>query len=871
MATSSQINELVSKLTLEEKVSLLAGADIWHTQEIDRLGIGSIKTTDGPSGARGKFVSDGAKAAFVPGPVCQAATWSKTQMRDLGRLLCKEAKTKSAHVLLAPTICCARNPLSGRNFECFGEDPFLSGSLAVEYVQGVQGTGEVAATPKHFVANEQEHERFSIDAKISERALREIYLRPFEMVVRGPSPPECLMTSYNSVNGQHADMNEKLLVDILRKEWGFQGLVMSDWGGTNSTLESLLVGVDLEMPGPPERRGKKLLQLAQEDPSNSKLLEAIDISCSRILDLAQKHGLTGLTPEAARLTRESPETSSTSEKDTKLIREIAASGIVLLKNEKSTLPLSAKKLDGKQVAFIGPNALVGTPGGGGSASMNPQYLSQPMESFKTSISDLGFNVSVKHALGAVGRKWLPLFSKTQWSAASLTNDGDSSGKTLLRVEYFASQDLTGPVQETQPRDDSTVDMSDSAPLAFQVDPVPPYSYRVTSVLTPSSSGIHSFSISSVGDATLRVNDELVIDNRNWTQPGETFYAFGSAEVIGKKQLEAGKEYLVVAEGWVRKEPRPDAGFSAEANHVFAAHPSIRLGYQEQLPDDEALITEAVNLANESEVAVIVLGLSDEWESEGYDRQSMALPGKQDALVNALVERVKQPEKLIFVNQSGSPVEFPWIEKVSTMLQAWYGGQEAGNALADVLVGTVNPSGRMPITWPKRYTDLPFASDPESWPGVDGTVTYKEDYQVGYRWYSHHPDVEPQWWFGYGQSYTQFSSKISKVDEASESEWNVQVSVTNTGTCSGAEVVQVYFWPADKKDEVMLVGFEKTKNLASGESAQVDLLIKKRDASRWLGNKWLLEQGEYVFGLGLGVGNAGESTWQVGHPEKTWKA
>ncbi|XEV05013.1 hypothetical protein FSHL1_010300 [Fusarium sambucinum] len=867
MESSVSKHELVAKLTLEEKVSLLAGADIWHTQEIARLGIGSIKTTDGPSGARGKFVADGAKAAFVPGPVCQAATWSKSHMRDLGRLLCKEAKTKSAHVLLAPTICCARNPLGGRNFECFGEDPFLSGCLAIEYIQGVQETGEVAATPKHFVANEQEYERFSIDAKISEKALREIYLRPFEMVVRGPSPPECLMTSYNSVNGYHADMSQYLLVDVLRKEWGFKGLVMSDWGGTNSTLESLLVGLDLEMPGPPERRGKTLLQLAQENSTNPNLLEAIDVSCSRILNLAEKHGLTGLTPEAARLTRESSETSSTSTEDIKLMRDIAANGIVLLKNTKSTLPLSAKVLDGKQVAFIGPNSFVGTPGGGGSASMNPQYLSHPMKSFKAAASDLGFDVSVKHALGANGRKWLPLFSKTQWSAAGLVDDGNTSGKTLLRVDYFASQDLTGLVQETQLRDDSTVDMSDSAPLAFQVDPVPPYSYRITSILTPSTSGLHSFSISSVGDATLHVDGELVIDNRSWTQPGETFYAFGSAEVIGKKTLEAGKEYKVLAEGWVRKEPRPDAGFSAEANHVFAAHPSIRLGYQEQLPDDEALITEAVDLANESEAVVVVLGLSDEWESEGYDRQSMKLPGKQDELVQALVQRVSRPEKLIFVNQSGSPVEFPWIDDISTMLQAWYGGQEAGNALADVLLGSVNPSGRLPITWPRRYADLPFASDSESWPGVDGTVTYKEEHHVGYRWYCQNQPVSPQWWFGYGLSYTQFTSNITAVDDK-KSEWKVQVSVTNKGTLSGAEVVQVYFWPLHRKQDLMLVGFEKTEILEPGQSVQVEVHVKKRDAARWLGNKWRLGSNEYAFGIDMG---GDKSPWAISHSELTWEA
>jgi beta-glucosidase len=205
-----------------------------------------------------------------------------------------------------------------------------------------------------------------------------------------------------------------------------------------------------------------------------------------------------------------------------------------------------------------------------------------------------------------------------------------------------------------------------------------------------------------------------------------------------------------------------------------------------------------------------------------------------------------------------------------MLQAWYGGQEAGNALADVLLGTVNPSGRMPITWPKRYADLPFASEIQSWPGVDGTVTYKEECQVGYRWYSHHPGVEPQWWFGYGQSYTNFTSRILKVDEASERKWNIQVEVTNRGSLSGSEVVQVYLWLVYKKEDIALVGFEKTKDLEPGETGLVNVVVKKRDAARWSVDKWVLAQGEYILGLGQGVGTAGISTWQFSQPEMSWK-
>lgn len=733
-------------------------------------------------------------------------------------------------------------------------------------MNAVEGKQELT---RGSVANEQEYQRFTIDARISERALREIYLRPFEMVIRSPSPPECLMTSYNSVNGSQADMNEWLIRTVLREEWGYDGLVMSDWGGTNSTVESLLAGLDLEMPGPPEKRGQMLIEAIKSNADNAKLTAALDLSVTRVLSLAQKHGLLGLSPEEARQTRDSAEISSTTPKDVEFIRNVAASGIVLLKNTTGTLPLNAADIEGKQIAFIGPNALTGTPGGGGSASMNPQYLSQPMESLKNVAAASGINVSVKYALGALGRKWLPVFDKTQWRAP-VSGDGDDAapGKTLVRVEYFATQDLSGPVQESQYRNSSIVDMSDSAPLAFQVDPVPKYSFRVTSVLTPKSTGSHAFSLSSVGDAMLTIDGELVVDNRSWTGLGETFYAFGSAEVIGTKALEAGKQYTVVVEGWVRKEPRPAGGFSEESNHVFAAHPSVRIGYEEELPDAEALISEAVALADESEAAVVVLGLTDEWESEGYDRENMALPGGQDALAEALVRRVKRPEKLIFVNQSGSPVELPWIDSVGTFLQAWYGGQEAGNALADVLLGRVNPSGRLPITWPRQYSDLPFAADSETWPGIDGKVLYKEESQVGYRWYSHQGGLQPQWWFGYGQSYTQFSTKVvSAVSD--DAHWKVTVSVQNTGTRAGADIVQVYFWPADKKEEIILVGFEKTAVLQPQETTEVEVKIKQRDAARWEGDQWVIRRGEYVFGVGNGVGEADKSTLGLNMEEKTW--
>ncbi|KAI8712564.1 Beta-glucosidase [Fusarium sp. LHS14.1] len=859
---TDDVEKLLQLLTLEEKVSLLAGADTWHTNEISRLGIGSLKTTDGPSGARGQLAVDGPTAAFLPGPICQAATWSKQQLRSVGRLLCEETKTKAAQILLAPTICLSRNPLGGRNFESFGEDPFLTGSLATEYVAGVQETGQVMATVKHFVANEQEWQRFTIDAKVSEKALREMYLKPFEMVVRSNTTPGCLMTSYNVVNGAHADMNQHLLQDVLRGDWGFKGLVMSDWGGTNSTAESVIAGLDLEMPGPPSKRGELLLEAVKKAKNPDELLKAIDASAGQILPMCKRMGLLGLSEEEALQTRKRLEQSSTTQEGIKLMRTVAAQGAVLLKNDKSTLPLKPASLSGKQVAFIGPNALVGTPGGGGSATMNPQYLSQPMSSFKAAVEAQGLDTRVVHSQGAYSKKWLPHFKKDQWQSRTSGEDG----KNLLRVDFYTTRDLSGPILETQHRNSSWVDFIDSAPLPLQKAHVPPYSFRVTSTVRPQTTGNHRFGVASVGEARLFIDGELVLENCNWTEKSEAFFSFGSREKIRSKHMNAGQTYDLVLEGWTKP------GLSEEESlHFFAGHPSVRIGFEEELPKN--MIDAAVKTADQSDYSVVILGIDDEWESEGYDRQFMELPGTQNELAEALLTRCKYPERLIFINQSGSPVELPWEDKCSTLVQAWYGGQEAGNGLADLLLGAINPSGRMPISWPRKYTDLPYAADKEMWPGVDGIVIYKEECHLGYRYYLQN-NVRPHFWFGFGLSYTQFESSV-QLEVKNPDSWTFSTTVKNIGSTDGEETVQLYAWPSGKESERRLVAFDKTPLLKPGEETSLRLNVRKRDLASWEGGidgQWVLPEGPWQFAVAKHAGDAEVKAIEVPvQSARTWKA
>ncbi|CAH0040365.1 unnamed protein product [Clonostachys rhizophaga] len=619
-------------------------------------------------------------------------------------------------------------------------------------------------------------------------------------------------------------MNGRILNDILRSEWGFRGLVVSDWGGTNSTVESLITGLDLEMSGPPEQRGSKLLKAATE-ALTPELLAAIDTAVTNVLNLLKKYKLLGLSAEQAHESRNQEEHSYTLDEDIKVIRKVAADGIVLLKNTQKTLPLPLQPLAGKQVAFIGPNALQGTPGGGGSASLNPQYQSYMMESFQTVAASQGVTVSVKHALGAYARKWLPLAAKATWRLPQLPKEGGDD-QTILRMDFFSSPDLSGPVKGTHYRSNSYMDLTDTCPADFQTDHVPPFPFRITSALTPLSTRNHSFSLSSVGGSKLYVDGEPVVDNGIWYGLAETFYAFGIAEKRGSKHLTAGKSYEVTLECWTRQDKEYFETLPPDTNYHFAAYPSIRIGYQEEVPTTEELLTEAVHLADESEYTVVIVGLDEERESEGYDRRDMALPGDQNLLVDALVRRAKRPESLIFVNQSGSPVELPWIDRVSTFLQAFYGGQEAGNAFADVLFGLVNPSGRLPITWPRLYSDLPFSLAPETGPErMDLSTTKKSR-----RYYCHNPTKEPQWWFGQGESYTHFSTSSFSVAE-DEGRWVLSLLVKNTGRFDGQEVVQVYACQKDRLVERQLVCFGKTALIGPGQSTYVRVVIQKRDMAR----------------------------------------
>ncbi|KAJ9148718.1 Beta-glucosidase [Coniochaeta hoffmannii] len=809
------------QLTQEEKVSLLTAADFWRTKAIPEKNIPAVKTSDGPNGARGGIFVGGTKAALFPCGISLAATWNKDILYKVGQHLAEEAKARSANILLAPTVCMHRHPLGGRNFESFSEDPLLTGKLAAQYVRGLQEKG-VSATIKHFVGNEQETNRLTVDSRIGERPLREIYLKPFEIAVREANP-WAIMSSYNLVNGVHADMNEHTLKDILRGEWGYDGTVISDWGGINSTVESLKAGCDIEFPFSTKWRFEKVLQ-ALEDGSITQ--QDIDRAAENVLTLVERTKGDDMSAEEA-------EREDNREETQQLIREAGVQGLTLLKNEGSILPISKKA----KVAVIGPNSNRAIAGGGGSASLNPYYNTLPLDSIRNASEG-----EVTYAMGCHIYKWLPVASPF------CTDESGSQGVT---IDWYKGDKFANNPVLTQHRTNTDLFLWDSAPLA-QVGPE--WSAIAKTHITPTTTGKHAISFMSVGPGRLYIDDKLALDLWDWTEEGEAMFD-GSIDYLVDVDMEAGKPVALRVE--MTNELRPLA--KQKETNTTHKYGGCRIGFKEE--DQVDYLEEAVEAARAADVAVVVVGLDAEWESEGYDRQTMDLPrdGSQDRLVEAVA--AANPSTVV-VCQSGSPVAMPWADRVPSVLQAWYQGQEAGNALADVLFGVANPSGKLPCTFPRRLEDAPAY---HNWPGENLEVNYGEGLFIGYRHYER-AGIEPLFPFGHGLSYTTFeygrpslSSKVLRPEGSIE----LIVAVSNVGPVTGSETVQVYV--RDEKSrlprpEKELVAFEKV-TLEPGETRHLSMRMDKHAVGYYdtAIKRWIAEEGRFVVCVGASSADIKYST------------
>ncbi len=800
------LESILGSMTLEEQVSLLAGADFWRTVPNVRLDIPAIKVSDGPNGARGGgTLVGGAKAASFPVGIALASTWNTALVNQIGQALAEEAKSKGARVLLAPTVNIHRSPLNGRNFECYSEDPYLAARTAVAYVQGVQSQG-VGATVKHFVGNESEFERMTISSEIDERALREIYLPPFEAAVT-QAGAWAVMAAYNKVNGTYAGENCRLLNDILKQEWGFKGLVVSDWFATHSTAAAANSGLDLEMPGPTLYRGAKLVAAVQAGEVSA---EAVKDSARRVLRLIGRVGAFEDPAIPAEQSIDRPEHRA-------LIRRAGAESIVLLKNN-GVLPLDQATL--RRIAIIGPNARTAQIMGGGSAQLNPHYRVSPFDGI---VAQAGEAVEVGYELGCTNYKLLPLLNSERLASAV--------GQPGFVAEYFNSPDLSGDVAwRTHVPQAEVMWFNEVGP---GIDPGR-FSVRYSSRFTPTDSGEHHFGLVSAGLSRLFVNGQLVVDNWEAWQPGDTYFGEGSPEAVGAVGLRAGQPYDLTVE------------YAAKAIRGLGLR-AVRLGVVRP-PDDDA-IERAVHLAARSDVALLCVGLNGEWDTEGQDRPNMDLPGRQDELI----ERVAAANpRTVVVLQTGGPVTMPWLERVAGVIEAWYPGQECGNAIADVVFGAVNPAGRLPQTFPVRLEDNPTFIN---YPGENGKVRYGEGIFAGYRYYEK-KQVAPLFPFGFGLSYTSFAygnASLSADGIGPDGQLTLSVDVTNTGLRAGQEVVQLYVRDVVSRlarPSKELKGFAKV-DLAPGETATVTLSLGKEALAYWDDGQqaWVAEAG--AFGILVG--------------------
>jgi beta-glucosidase len=780
-------------MTIEEKIAMLAGADLWHSVPVPRLGIPQFRVTDGPNGARGSWGSMGPTSVATPVGIALGATWNPELVERVGNVLGDELKAKGAHILLAPTVNIHRTPIAGRNFECYSEDPFLSGVLASAYINGIQSKG-VGACIKHFVANDQEYERFSMSSEVDERTLREIYLEPFRIAIRN-SNPWAVMSAYNRVNGTYACENNHTLLEILKGEWKYEGIVMSDWFGTYDR-DVPNSGLDLEMPGSPRWMSEEHVKRALDNGPLTE--EALDNKVKCLLGVLEKAGLFA-NPELQ------PERAENKPQHRRIIREAAREAIVLLKND-GTLPLKRVK----SIAVIGPNAQSVQILGGGSSSVTPHYAVSPFEGIKNRAGD---KIKVQAATGCFIYKTLPAPAPGTLST--------TDGRRGLSLSLFNGTGFAGdPVYKevtTRPQYgwfEATVPNVDQEA----------FSLRLEGFFTPQEKGVHTLGLSAVGWGKLYFDDQLLIDHTSDSDMAK--------QITADLKLEGGKAYPIKIEYYWKGNPR---------------WRSLAFGHQP--PHAKDMIAEAVKLAKNSDIVVLVAGLTGEWESEGFDRVDMKLPGAQDELI----ERVaKANRNTIVVLNVGSPVEMPWIDKVSAVLQLWYNSQEQGNALADVLFGDVNPSGKLPTTFPVRLQDNPAYIN---YPGENGKVHYGEGIFVGYRYYDK-KEIAPLFPFGYGLSYTTFeysNLRLSTKSLTPNELLKVRVDVTNTGKVLGKEVVQLYVRDIQStvaRPEKELKAFIKVE-LSPKQTKTVTFTLDREalwyfDVTR---NTWATEPGDFEILVG----------------------
>jgi beta-glucosidase len=802
----ARIEQALAALTLEQKVQLLTGRDFWNTWPIEQIGLRTMLVSDGPSGVRGERWDERDPSLNLPSATALGASFDVDLARRYGAAAAVEARRKGVDVVLGPTINLHRSPLGGRHFECYSEDPVLTADLAAAYVSGVQDNG-VGATPKHYVANDYEDERFTASTQVSERALRELYLLAFERAIV-ESRAWLVMSSYNGINGVTATEHE-LLETPLNSEWGFDGVVISDWTAVRS-LQSAKASQDLVMPGPDGPWGEALVEAVRDGSIDEAV---VDRKVRRILLLANRVGA---------LEGSSVTAPTWVEDGVAFTREAAIEGTVLLTNRRrdgrAELPWAADALT--SVAVIGDNAAHARTQGGGSATVLPAYTLSPLDGVRAALP----NATVSYRLGTVVQTTLSPLPTDQ-----ITNP--VTGAPGARVRFL---DADGKELFTEDRlTTSLVWFGGDAPIAASA------TVELSARLTPVESGVLRLGFATVGSGRVLVDGQVVLDEHLTPVGDDLGAAFLSPpSATAPVTFTAGEPIDVTFE--LNLADRGDFLLGALSFH-FGTEPQDR--------DPDVLIAEAAEAARAADVALVVVGTNAIVESEGWDRTSLALPGRQDDLVRAVV--AANPRTVVVVN-AGSPVLMPWRDDVAAVLVGWFGGQEFGGAIADVLTGVAEPGGRLPTTWGAVEADVPVLDTrPE-----DGEVVYAEGIHIGYRaWLRQSAQTQsapPAYWFGAGQGYTDLPlTSIAGPETASAGDsLTVTVGVENRGGRAGKQVVLVFAEkPGSAVDRPVrwLVGFAPVR-VAAGERASVEVTVPTRLLAHWQ-DGWQYEDGEYLLRAG----------------------
>ena len=801
--TTTEVDHLVpllQQLTLEEKAALVQGADFWTTVPLPKIRLRAMTLSDGPAGVRGPRWDEREPSLNLPSGSALAASWDNALAYRYGAAAASEARRKDVDVVLGPTINLHRSPLGGRHFECFSEDPELTSGLAAAYVRGLQENG-VAACPKHYVANDSETDRFTVDVQLDDRSLRELYLAPFERAVEAGA--WTIMSAYNSVDGVTMTEND-LLETPLNSEWGFDGVVISDWTAVRS-LDAVAASQDLAMPGPAPAWAELV-----DAVRDGRIAEAdLDRKVLRLLLLAERVGALGTD---AAVTPAPVDARS-------FAREAAVEGTVLLANDGS-LPLSPAL---SRIAVIGHNALEARTQGGGSATVLPEQIVTPLEGIRTAFA----NAEVSYEIGAVVQEGVAEIPLEQIA-------NPVTGAPGVRVSFFDAHGAELFAEDR--RSTALVWFGGDAPIAA--------SRRVVleADFVADETGEIELGFAGANPGVLQVDGETVLDEAPVIEGTDLGAAF-----LNPPSLTA----TVPVEQGVARRIRLELRVN-EVESALSGALSVTLGIAPERTDPDELIARAVASADDAEVAVVVVGTNSKVESEGYDRTDLALPGRQDDLVRAVA--ATGTPTVVVVN-AGSPVELPWAADVAAIVQGYFGGQEFGAALADVLTGTAEPGGRLPTSWPAALADVPVTAVTPT----DGTLRYDEGIHIGYRaWLK--DAAAPAFPFGHGLGYTTWSWGTAQRDGDA-----LEVTIANTGARAGKQVVQVYAERADSSVERpvrWLVGYGVVR-AAAGETVTARIALPARRFAHWNGAGWQVEPGTYTLRIGASVAASNlELDWSI---------